>query len=69
MKQTPGDIFNTAGEKLGHIRSFQAKQGLGIVKFEQEAKSESSFDALLNGSHHTLKIEWLVNERTFRGER
>lgn len=57
-----GDLLNDSGEKVGHIRYAQGNKGSGIVKFD--INKEAPF--VLNGETHSLQIEHLVNEETYR---
>jgi len=57
-----GDVFNESGDKVGHIRSVQGNIGSGIIKFD--INKDAPF--VLNGDIHTLHIEHLVNEETYR---
>lgn len=50
-----GEILDSEGNTAGTIRSSENGRALGIIKFNVEIPN--------------AKIDWLVNEKTFRGER
>ncbi|MEZ4814670.1 MAG: hypothetical protein R3A80_05625 [Bdellovibrionota bacterium] len=57
-----GEILTPDGTKVGSVRSVLQNKGTGIAKFN--LNEANTF--LINGETHTLKIEHLVNEETFR---
>lgn len=57
-----GDILSEAGEKVGHVRKALGQLGSGIVKFDTAITGKY----LINGEMHSLRIEHLVNEETYR---